>query len=99
MLDQTVTIVNPLGLHARASARLVRLLEDYDATVTVQRLSDGQRANARDILELLQLAANRGTEIRVETEGNDAAIALQAVTELFRTGFGENSTLDDQRFA
>lgn len=99
MPNATVIIRNTLGLHARASAKLVRLAQTFDATIDLQRVDDDEKANARDILELLQLAASRGTEIRVSTNGQDAAIALNAVIELIETGFGEEPAALDRDMA
>ena len=69
-VTRSLTIVNEKGLHARASARLVEVVEGFDATAEVSR--DGQSASGDSIMGLLMLAASRGTTIDVQTRGADA---------------------------
>lgn len=87
MLEATVRIVNPLGLHARAAAQLIRLAGQYRSTITL--LQGDRRADARSILDILDLAARNGIELVVMADGVDETEALNAVTELFGKGFGE----------
>jgi phosphocarrier protein len=87
MVTREVTIVNPLGLHARAAARFVRLASQYTATV---RVSKGARElDGKSILGLLLLGAARGSAIVIRTEGGDAERAADALAALVADGFGE----------
>ncbi|MBI4757362.1 MAG: HPr family phosphocarrier protein [Betaproteobacteria bacterium] len=83
-----VEIVNKLGLHARASARLTQTAAAYAADVWVER--NGRRVNAKSIMGVMMLAAAKGATILVETEGEDAGEALAAIVELVGGGFGES---------
>jgi phosphocarrier protein HPr len=80
-------IENIKGLHARASAKLVELVEGFDAEATVSK--DGESASGDSIMGLLMLAASIGTEIHVETRGPQAAALLDAITALVADKFGE----------
>jgi len=83
-----LNIINEKGLHARASARFVEVVEDFDATAQVTR--DGMTVSGDSIMGLLMLAASRGTTIEVETEGPDEAALAAALTELVADRFGED---------
>ena len=87
MLQQEVEIVNRLGLHARASAKLTQVAGQYTSEVWVSR--NGRRVNAKSIMGVMMLAAAKGTLITVETNGADEAPAMQAVTALIADMFGE----------
>jgi phosphocarrier protein HPr len=87
MLQQEVEIVNRLGLHARASAKLTQVAGQYAAEVWVSR--NGRRVNAKSIMGVMMLAAAKGSRITVETSGADEAPAMQAVTALIADKFGE----------
>jgi phosphotransferase system HPr (HPr) family protein len=89
MLEAEVIVINPLGLHARAAAQLVRLAATFESRITLYRNDDGRLANAKSILSLLALAASRGTIVRLEVDGQDEKIAFDAVEVLFSSGFGE----------
>ncbi len=80
-------IVNKLGLHARASAKLTQLASSFPAEVWLER--NGRRVNAKSIMGVMMLAASRGTSIVVDTEGSEAEAALQAILELIADKFGE----------
>jgi phosphocarrier protein len=84
---QEVTIVNRLGLHARAAARLVQLAQRFSAEVELEK--DGEAADAKSVLSLLTLACPLGTRVILRTKGPDAAPALEALTELIENKFGE----------
>lgn len=86
-LVRDVTIVNERGLHARAAARFVRLAEGFDAEITVTR--DDVTVPGTSILGLMMLAASRGTQLRLEGRGRDAAAALAALADLVERGFDE----------
>lgn len=88
MAHRRLQIVNVRGLHARASARLVELVEAHDATATVSR--DGQSAAGDSIMGLLMLAASKGSFIEVETKGPDADRLADAIAALVADRFGED---------
>lgn len=89
MLERQVLIVNRLGLHARAAARLVRAAGAFSSSVRLERADGSALADAKSILSVLLLAASRGTELRLTVEGTDEEAALRAVCELIESGFGE----------
>lgn len=93
MSDQNVIrhldIINIKGLHARASARFVEVVEDHDAKATVRR--DGLSAAGDSIMGLLMLAASMGTSIEVETSGPEAEKLADALAALVADRFGEGS--------
>ena len=86
-LRRTLRIVNEKGLHARASAKLVEVVEDHDADCEVFR--DGLSASGDSIMGLLMLAASKGTTIEVETSGPDADKLADALAALVSNRFGE----------
>ena len=89
MLEGTVKVVNPLGLHARAAAQLVRLAARFRSTITLKREDSGAFANAKSILSVLALAAPIGTTLLIEVEGDDEHDAREAIVTIFAAGFGE----------
>src|SRR6185503_7989840 len=89
MVERIVTVVGDLGLHARAAAKLVRVASRFQSNVRLSRVDGGTSANAKSVLSVLMLAANRGTELHATAEGADEEEALQAVSTLFSAGFGE----------
>ena len=88
MLQQEVEIINKLGLHARASAKLTEVAGRFKASVWVSR--NGRRVNAKSIMGVMMLAAAKGSTLVVETEGPDEQEALAAVTRLIANRFEEN---------
>ena len=84
---RTVEICNERGLHARASAKFVKLASTFDAEVRVGR--DGSMVDARSIMGLMMLAAGIGSTIDIEAEGPDAAKAVDALAELVADRFQE----------
>lgn len=84
---RTLEIVNEKGLHARASARFVELVEAHDAAAVVSR--DGLSANGDSIMGLLMLAASKGTTIDVVCTGADADLLMAAIADLVADCFGE----------
>jgi phosphocarrier protein len=84
-----VTIVNTLGLHARAAARFVQLAGRYRSRIRVSR--DGRHVDGKSIMGILLLAAARGAVITITAEGIDETDALQSLAALVRTGFGEET--------
>jgi phosphocarrier protein HPr len=89
MLDGSVNVVNPLGLHARAAAQLVRVAGKYRSRITLHRQDSNAFANAKSILSVLALAASVGTVLNINVEGEDQEEAFAAITSLFENGFGE----------
>ena len=89
MLEGTVEVINPLGLHARAAAQLVRLAGNYRSTITLRRQDSGGFANAKSILSVLALAASFGSFLKIEADGDDEQAAFDAVMGMFADGFGE----------
>lgn len=88
MQQRKLTIVNRLGLHARAAAKLVTLCTRYMSEVVI--VANGKRANARHFIAILLLSATMGVQVSVEATGPDEVEAISAVTRLISTGFGEN---------
>ena len=84
---RVLTIVNEKGLHARASARLVEVVERFDARAEVSR--DGLSASGDSIMGLLMLAASRGTQVEVRTTGPEAEALMEAMAALVADRFGE----------
>ena len=85
---RTVDIVNKRGLHARASAKFVKLATDFDAEVRVSR--EGQTVDARSIMGLMMLAAGPGCCIEIEAEGPQATEAVDALADLVTRRFDED---------
>ena len=96
MIEKRVIVINRLGLHARAAARLVHMANRFQSTLRLRRVNDNGpaagdavSADAKSILSVLMLAAARGTELSATAEGADETDAIAALAELFRNGFGE----------
>ena len=87
MLKREIEIINKLGLHARASARLTQTSGQYQSAVFVSKA--GRRVNAKSIMGVMMLAAGKGTKLELETEGVDEADAMEAVVALINDKFGE----------
>lgn len=85
--ERVLKIVNEKGLHARASAKFVEVVEAHDAEAEVEK--DGMSVSGDSIMGLLMLAASRGTEIRVRCEGADAGPLIEALAKLVAGKFGE----------
>jgi len=88
MLRTEAEIVNKLGLHARASAKLTQLASGFQSEIWLTR--NGRRVNAKSIMGVMMLAAGKGATIEIETDGDDADAALQAILALIVDKFGEN---------
>ena len=87
--SQVFTIINDKGLHARASARFVEVVEKFESEVTVQK--DGLEASGSSIMGLLMLAASKGTTIKVTTSGADSEELTLALDSLIKSKFGEDN--------
>ena len=83
------TIINDKGLHARASARFVEVVENFESDVIVEK--DGLEASGSSIMGLLMLAASKGTTIKVTLDGNDSEELTLALDNLIKSKFGEDS--------
>jgi phosphocarrier protein HPr len=89
MLEQDIVISNRLGLHARASAKLVQLVQGFKSTVWL--VSRGREVNAQSIMGVMMLAAGIGTPLTVRADGPDEQAAVAAVVELFARKFDEGA--------
>ena len=89
MLERDITISNKLGLHARASAKLVQLLQGFQANAWL--IHRGREINAKSIMGVMMLAAGIGSPITLRTDGADEAAALAAMAELFARKFDEGA--------
>ncbi len=87
MIRSTITITNKLGLHARASAKFTKLAASFRSSVFLGR--NGRRVNAKSIMGVMMLAAGMGSEIEIETEGEDEQAAMDALRGLINDKFGE----------
>ena len=90
MLESGVRIVNQLGLHARAAAKLVKTAEKFDSKIIITNEESNVSVDAKSILNLLTLCASQGTELKIKTDGADEQKALNGVIEVIEHGFGEN---------
>lgn len=87
MLERELSIVNKLGLHARAAAKVVNLLSGYQSLATLE--CRGRAVNAKSIMGVMLLAAAQGTRVKLKLDGPDEAEAMQAAQDLFTRGFDE----------
>ncbi|HET7401905.1 MAG TPA: HPr family phosphocarrier protein [Usitatibacter sp.] len=87
MQKRSIKVVNKLGLHARASAKLTQLASSFKSAVWIAR--NGRRVNAKSIMGVMMLAAGLGSTVELEAEGPDEAEALDALEKLFLDRFGE----------
>ena len=88
MLQREVEIINRLGLHARASAKLTQVAGQFKSDVWVSR--NGRRVNAKSIMGVMMLAAAQGSKIMLEASGPDEVEAMEAVTKLIAARFDED---------
>ncbi|HEY6134792.1 MAG TPA: HPr family phosphocarrier protein [Rubrivivax sp.] len=87
MIKSNIAISNKLGLHARASAKLTKLAASFKSEVHLSR--NGRRVNAKSIMGVMMLAAGMGSEIEIETDGQDEQAAMDSMRELIDAKFGE----------
>ena len=88
MQQREVEIVNKLGLHARASAKLTQLAGSFQSEVWLER--NGRRVNAKSIMGVMMLAAAKGSKVTVETSGANEEQAMNALVDLIAQKFGES---------
>ena len=87
MITKKLTILNKLGLHARAAAKLVSTANKFESKIIITK--DGKNADARSIMKLLMLSASQGSSIRVEIDGADQNDAMESIEKLFNNKFDE----------
>jgi len=87
MQQREVEIVNKLGLHARASAKLTQLAAKYQSDVHIAR--NGRKVNAKSIMGVMMLAAGKGSKVTIEVDGADESEAMAAICALIGDCFGE----------
>ena len=87
-VSQNIKVINRLGLHARACARLVKTTAEFDSQVEVR--SGDHVCDGKSIMGLMMLAATQGTHIRVTADGDDAQAAIDQIQTLFANRFGED---------
>jgi len=88
MLSKSVEIINKLGLHARAAAKLTQVAAGFQSEIWISR--SGRRVNAKSIMGVMMLAAGQGTSVLLEAQGDDAEAALAAIADLVADRFGES---------
>jgi phosphocarrier protein len=89
MLERTLPVTNRLGLHARATAKLVQLLSGFRSSATLS--ARGREVNAKSIMGVMLLAAGQGAEVILRVDGEDEVAAAEAVAALFARKFDEES--------
>lgn len=87
MQSKQLEIINPLGLHARAAAKLVQLSAGFASQIIITK--DDKTANAKSIMKVMMLAAARGSLVTIEIDGDDEHAAMDAISALIEDGFGE----------
>ena len=90
MVSKTVTVNNPLGIHARPAALIVQRAAKYSSEILLSN-AEAQRVNGKSIMGVMMLAAEQGAQITVETEGADEDKALNALVELIESNFEDQS--------
>ena len=87
MISQSLTIINKLGLHARAAAKLATLAGRYSSTIQIS--TQGKEVDCKSVMSLMLLAASKGTDITISATGDDEQEAINAVVELINNRFDE----------
>ena len=87
MITRELEIVNKLGLHARAAAKLVKLSSSFESSIDIQK--DDQRVNSKSIMGVMMLAASHGSRVTLHAEGPDERAAMAAIVDLFERRFDE----------
>lgn len=88
MLVEELQIINKLGLHARAAAKLVKLSSAYSSSIDIEK--EGQRVNSKSIMGVMMLAASCGSTVTLHIEGEDEESAMTAITDLINNRFEED---------
>ena len=87
MLDLKITIINKLGLHARAAAKLINTTTRFSSDIRI--LKDGREVDGKSIMSVMMLAASKGTELTITANGSDQADAIAAIATLINNRFDE----------
>ena len=87
MIETTIVIVNKLGMHARASSKLVSLANKFNANILLEK--DAKSANAKSLMAVMMLVANKGSQIKIMADGTDEKDAISQLSELITNKFGE----------
>jgi phosphocarrier protein HPr len=87
MISREITIINKLGLHARAAARFVSLASSFESNIRVTK--DGKTVNGKSIMGVMMLAASQNSTITITTEGDDESTAMKSIVDLINKRFGE----------
>jgi len=87
MIETTITIINKLGLHARAASKFVTTASAYGCDIQVEK--NGQQVDGKSIMSVMMLAASKGTQLTLRFDGNDEQAALEALTTLIDNRFDE----------
>ena len=86
-MEKKVTIINETGLHARPASMFVKKASEFKSSVEL--VFNGEKVNAKSIMGLMKLGLAKGTEVVIETHGEDEELALNSIVELIESGFGE----------
>lgn len=86
-MKQDILIINKLGLHARASTKLTQTASQFKSDIWIER--NGRRVNAKSIMGVMMLAASKGSTVSLEANGEDEALAMEALMALINNRFGE----------
>jgi phosphocarrier protein len=89
MISTTITIINKLGLHARAAAKLVSVTSRFSSQCRIRTINGERLVDAKSIMAVMMLAAGKGTELELQFEGKDEQAAHDAVVALINDRFGE----------
>jgi phosphocarrier protein len=87
VITKDILIINKLGLHARAAAKLVKLSSSFQSSIDIEK--DGQRVNSKSIMGVMMLAASCGSTVSITAEGDDQQAAIDAITDLIDRRFDE----------
>lgn len=88
MLEESIVIINKLGLHARAAGKLIETTTRFSCDITIEK--DGRNVDGKSIMAMMMLAAGKGTEIKIKANGEDEQDAINAIVELINNRFGED---------
>ncbi|MGP1618473.1 HPr family phosphocarrier protein [Peptostreptococcus stomatis] len=86
-MEKKVTIINETGLHARPASMFVKKASEFKSSVEL--IYGGEKVNAKSIMGIMKLGLAKGTEVVIETHGEDEELALNSIVELIESGFGE----------
>jgi phosphocarrier protein len=85
----TVKITNKLGMHARPAMILAETAQEFDADISIRRMDQNNKVDAKSIMQLMMLAATKGTELEISATGTDADSSVDRLVELISNGFNE----------